>query len=96
MEEEGWGFDVLPNETILFVFEFLPLDSVINCSLVCRNWAAVLGDSSKCEWILSSELTPPPPQGFWRRKYKLRWGSERGPIGHPMVYNDWQDEGMKG
>ena len=74
MEEEGWGFDVLPNETILFVFEFLPLDSVVNCSLVCRNWAAILGDSSKCKRISSSDLSSPHQTRFLEAKVQTPMG----------------------
>ena len=85
-KEEGW-FSVLPDETLLYIFGFLPSTALLYiCNQVCHHWAVLLCDSSEFPTSHSMSLTDPPflESALWRMLYKKRWGSEDGPMGYAL------------
>lgn len=44
--EESDGTGILPDEIILYLFKFLPLDSLLECENVCRRWKKLARDAT--------------------------------------------------
>lgn len=44
--EESSAIDILPDEILIYIYKFLPLDSLITCEHVCHRWRRLARDKS--------------------------------------------------